>query len=248
MKSLVNPLHVSRFIQLYDEAAVRKGIKLSIGFDFHEYVSITGATPTKGKTYPTFRPDRSPIKVGEGYWLVGVDTNNEIVLVEAARLYDLSQSNLAEHLQSLKFFYADPAKHAHPQDRCICRAPSAPQITGKVVFHGDIWVRADFRGQGITKIMAGIMRGASLAMWAPDFTCGLAGRWSVDKRVYDVAHSEPSGSVLRLVAENIEEDEWLLWTTGEELRSLIDGHDRGASTVLSSTLASNLLASDGPTS
>lgn len=242
MKSLVNPLQVSRFLQLYDEAAVRKGIKLSIGFDFHEYVSITEAIPTKRKTYPNFRPDRSPIKTGEGYWLLGVDTNNEVALVQAARLYDLSQSNLAEHLQSLMFFYADPAKHAHPQDRCICKAPSARRIIGNVVYHGDLWVRTDFRGQGITKIMAGIMRGVSLAMWAPDFTCGLAGRWSVDKRVYDVAHCEPSGSVLRLVAEDIVDDDWLFWTTGEELRSLIDGQDRGAS-ALSSPIPGEQLVS-----
>ncbi|MFB6421485.1 hypothetical protein [Bradyrhizobium tunisiense] len=242
MKSLVNPLHVSRFIQLYDKAAVQKGINLSIGFDFHEYVSITEATPTKGKTYPNFRPDRSPIKTGEGYWLVGVDTNNEVALVEAARLYDLSQSNLAEHLQSLKFFYADPAKDAHPQDRCICKAPSAWRITGKVVYHGDVWVRSDFRGQGIMKIMAGIMGGVSLAMWAPDYRCGFAGRWSVDKRVYDVAHAEPSGSVLRLVEEDIVDDDWLFWTTGKELRSLIDGHDRGASAVSSRIPAKQLVS------
>lgn len=239
MTSVVNPLHVSRFIQLYDEAAVRKGIRLSIGFDFHEYVSITEAIPTKGKTYPIFRPDRSPIRTGDGYWVVGVDSNNEVALVEAVRLYDLSHSNLAEHLQSLRFFYADPAKHAHPQDRCICNAPTARKITGKVVYHGDIWVRTDFRGRGLTKIITGVIRGVDLAMWAPDFTCGLAGRWSVDKRVYDVAHSEPGGSVLRLVAEDIEDDDWLFWTTGEELRMLVEGYKREQ--VVSSRVPANNL-------
>ncbi|MBK3666728.1 hypothetical protein JJE66_36665 [Bradyrhizobium diazoefficiens] len=246
MKGLVDPLRVSRFIQSYDEAAIQTGINLSIGFDFHEYVSITEATPTKGKTYPIFRPDRSPIKTGEGYWVVGVDANNEVALVDAARLYDLSQSNLAEHLQSLKFFYADPDKQAHPQDRCICNAPSARRITGKVVYHGDLWVRTDFRGQGLTKIMAGIMRGVSLAMWAPDFTCALAGRWSIDKRVYDVAHSEPRGSELQLVAEDIVDDDWLLWTTGDELRSLINSHDRGASAVSSRSPAEQIVSKRGP--
>ncbi|WP_063799923.1 hypothetical protein [Bradyrhizobium valentinum] len=222
MKRAVNPLQVSRFLQVYDQAAIRKGVKLSIGFDFHEYVSITGSIPTKGRTYPIFRPDRSPIKSGEGYWLVGVDKNDEVVLVEAARLYDLSNSNLAEHLETLRFFYAEPSKHAHPDDRCICRAPNARQITGKVVYHGDIWVRRDFRGQGMPKIMTGIMRGVSLAMWAPDFTCGLAGRWSVEKRVYDVSRCEPGGSILRLVAEGIVDDDWLSWTTGDELIRLVD--------------------------
>lgn len=225
MTSIVNPLQVSRFLQVYDAAAARKGIKLSIGFDFHEYVSITRGLPTKKPTYPIFRPDRSPIKSGEGYWMIGVDENNEVALVEAARLYDLSHSNFAEHLESLKVFYAAPTKHAHPQDRCVCTAPTARNITGKVVYHGDVWVRGDFRGQGLPKIMTGMVRGVSFAMWAPDFVCGLAPRWSRDKSVYLTAHHEPGGSILRLVEEGIVDDDWLMWVTGEELRNSVDYHN-----------------------
>ncbi|WP_407151156.1 hypothetical protein [Bradyrhizobium sp. ORS 86] len=229
MKSMVNPLNVSRFLHIYDAAAAQKGIKLSIGFDFNEYVSITRALPTKKQTYPNFRPDRSPIKSGEGYWMIGIDSNSEVVLVEAARLYDLSHSNFAEHLESLKAFYADPAKHAHPQDRCTCRAPSAKTITGKVAYHGDFWLRRDFRGQGLAKIMAGILRGASFAMWTPDFLCGLAERWLLEKGVlaqYGYAHHEPGGSILQLVEEDIADDDLLVWLTGGELRSLVDPCDR----------------------
>ncbi|MCK1485488.1 hypothetical protein IVB25_23040 [Bradyrhizobium sp. 193] len=228
MKFVVNPLEVSRYLQIYDDAAIRKGIKFRVGFDFHEYISITGSTPTKGRTYPTFRPEYSSIKSGEGYWIVGVDNNNEVAVVKAARLYDLSHSNLSEHLQTLKVFYAEPSKHAHPQDRCICRAPSARKITGRVVLHGDLWVRGDFRGQGVAKIVSGIARGVSFAMWSPDFTCGFAGQWSVDKRVYDVLHGEPAGSMLRLVAEGIDENEWLFWRTGDEVKELVYLDDKGA--------------------
>ncbi len=233
MINVVNHLNVSRFLHVYDAAAAQKGIKLSIGFDFHEYVSITRATPTKGATYPIFRPDRSSIASGEGYWVIGTDRNNEVALVEAARLYDLPHSNFAEHLESLKFFYADPSQQAHPQDSCICTALSARRITGKVAYHGDIWVRRDFRGRGMAKIMTGIARGVSFAMWAPDFVCGLAGRWSVDKDVYDTWHCEPGGSILRLVEENIVDDDWLLWATGAELRSFVDRQHRSEFDVFS---------------
>lgn len=233
LKAVVNLLQVSRFLHVCDDAAIRKGVKLSMGYDFHEYVSMTEAIPTKGRTYPMFRPDRSPIKSGEGYWIVGVDKNKEIVLVAAARLYDLSNSNLAEHLQSLKFFYADPTKYAHPQDHCICRAPAARKISGSVVYHGDIWVRRDFRGQGMPKIMSGILRGLSLAMWAPDFTCGLAGQWSVDKRVYDVSRCEPGGSILRLVDEDIVDDDWLFWASREDLMRLVASQDNCAQAISS---------------
>lgn len=227
MTSVVNPLQVARFLQVYDAAAAKEGIKVSIGFDFHEYVSITETTPTKKRTYPNFRPDRSPIQAGEGYWIIGVDKDNAVAITDAARLYDLSGSNLAEHLQSLKAFYANPARHAHPQDRCTCTAASATKITGKVAYHGDLWVRKDFRGRGIAKITAGIAHGVSFAMWAPDFLCSLVGRFSLDKGLvsqYEMLHHEPGGSRLKLVEEDVVDDDWLIWLTGEELRSQVERH------------------------
>lgn len=234
MNVLVNPLNVSRFLRAYDESAAQKGIELSIGFDFHEYVSITQSLPTKKPTYPNFRPDRSPIKSGEGYWMIGVDKNREVALVEAARLYDLSYSNFAEHLESLKAFYADPTVHAHPQDRCTCTAPSAKKIAGRVAYHGDFWLRKDFRGQGMPAIMAAVLRGVSFAMWTPDFVVGLAERWLLHKGVlaqYGHTHHEHGGSILHLVEENIVDDDLLVWLTAEELRVLVD---RNAPSELSS--------------
>lgn len=161
--------------------------------------------------------------------MVGLDKNNEVALVEAARLYDLSHSNFAELLETLKAFYIDPTLHAHPQDRCICTAPSAKKITGKVAYHGDFWLRKDFRGQGMPEIMAAVLRGVSFAMWAPDFVVGLAERWLLDKGVlaqYGHAHHEAGGSKLHLVEENIVDDDLLVWLTGEELKNLVDGHDK----------------------
>lgn len=227
MTTIVNPLQVSRFLRVYDDAASKKGIKISVGFDFSEYVAITRTIPTKGKTYPNFRPDRSPIESGEGYWVVGVDKNDDIVLTEAARLYHLRSTDFAELLESLKAFYAEPTTHAHPKDRCTCTAPSAKTITGKVVYQGDRWVRRDFRGQGVPKIIAGLARGVSFALWAPDFVCGLVARRLLDKgSVYGYAHQEP-GLILQLVEEQIMDDEWLTWLTGEELRRLVDRQDSG---------------------
>ncbi|MER8701193.1 hypothetical protein [Mesorhizobium sp. M1273] len=229
IKSVVNPLNISRFLQPYDDDAANKGIKISIGFDFHKYVSITRVTPTKSPTYPNFRPDCSPIKAGEGFWIVGVDHSDDVVLLDAARLYDLSNSNFADHLESLKAFYADPMIQAHPHDSCTCAAPSAKKITGRVSYLGDLWVRKDYRGQGVPRIAAGIAFGVSFALWAPDFLCGLVARWSLDKGVvaqYEMPHHEPGGSILRLVEEKIVDEDWLVWLTGDELRSRIDSPNK----------------------
>lgn len=214
--------HVTRFLHLPDDVFAEKGIELLIGFDFHEYVAIMHASPREFRTSPNFRPDRSPIRAGEGYWIVGIDKNSDVAISAAQRLYDLSRSNVAEHLQSLKAFYDTPAIYAHPEDSCICTAPSAKKITGKVAYHGDYWLRKDFRGQGISKLMAGITQSITFAVWAPDFLFGLVLRWSIDKGLvsqYGYAHQEPGGAQTRLVEENISDDAWLIWRTGEELRS-----------------------------
>ncbi|MET4316172.1 hypothetical protein ABIC01_009202 [Bradyrhizobium sp. RT4b] len=237
MAHVVNPLRVSRLLHVYDEDAVQKGIRISIGFDFQDYVSITGCTPTKGRTFPNFRPDRSPINPGQGYWMMGLDQDGEVALLQAVRLYDLAHSNLGEHLQSLKAFYADPAKHAHPQDICACTAPNAYKITGKVAYAGDLWLRRDFRGQGIVKILARITRRVTFSMWAPDFTCALVERWTLDKAVYEVAHHEPGGAMLQLRNENIDEDNWLIWRTGEELRGEVNREESRLSFCLQPTAA-----------
>lgn len=227
MTSLATWSQISRSVQLYDTAAAQKGVKLFLGFDFHEYVLITRRTPTKPPTFPNFQPDRSPIKSGDGYWIIGTDKNNKIAFSDAARLYDLSDSNFAEHLQSLKAFYADPAAYAHPHDRCTCLAPTAKKMTGKIAYNGDLWVRGDFRGDGMAQILTRIAHRVSFAMWAPDFLCALVERWRIEKgSVAEYRHHEPGGAILKLVEQNIVEDDWLVWLTGEELRNQCDRHDR----------------------
>lgn len=221
MSRLLDPLHLSRFLRIYDDSASRMGIRVTVGFDFHEYVSITNSLSAKNKTYPNFQPDVSPIQTGDGYWIIGFGKNNDVALVGAARLYRLSQTNFAEHLESLKAFYANPSRDAHPQDRCLCTAPAARRISGKVAYHGDLWVRQDFRGQGMVKIATRIMRGVTFGMWDPDFLCSLAGRWSLDKKVYDPLHNEPGGAELHLVREDIVDNDWLFWLTGDELKELL---------------------------
>ncbi|MCA1378618.1 MULTISPECIES: hypothetical protein [unclassified Bradyrhizobium] len=225
MTHVVNHLEVSRFLQLYDDAATRKGIKLSIGFDFHEYISITRATPTK---QPTSRIFQSPIKSGDGFWMVGADKNNDVAVLQAVRLYDDSRTNFAEHLE--KAFGDDQTTREHTYDGWTCIAPSARQMTGKVAYHGDVWVRRDYRGQSMPNIMAGVAFGVSFAMWVPDFVCALVAPRLLDKGVvaqYAYAHHEAGG--LRLLERNVLNEHLLIWLTGEELRNRVARRDKSES-------------------
>ncbi|MCK1598838.1 hypothetical protein [Bradyrhizobium sp. 164] len=215
-------VHVSRCIPIYDTIAAQKDINLLLGFDFHEYVSITEGIPGKGRTFPNFRPDRSTIRPGEGFWVVGLDRNNDVMLTNATRMYDLSHSNFAEHLRSLNAFYSNPIVHAHFDDHCTCIASTAEEMTGRIAYNGDLWARRDFRGQGVPRMIARVTHRLSHAMWAPDFLCALVARWRVDKGLPHYPHHEPGGWILRLVEEDIAEENWLVWVTGDELKKEVD--------------------------
>lgn len=68
--------------------------------------------------------------------------------------------------------------------------------------------------------MAGVAWGVSFAMWTPEFVCGLAAHWTLDRGViaqYGYPHHE--AGCLRLVEQNVLNDYLLVWLTGDELRS-----------------------------
>ncbi|WP_245521371.1 hypothetical protein [Rhizobium azibense] len=217
-------LDVSRYIYSFDEAARKAGIRFKMGENFEQYLDITTSIVGKSATFPMFRPDCSELEPGRAFWIIGEDQSGEVAHVQALRVDGLSATNLAEHLESLKACYADPKTQAGSGSSCVCSAPTARKITGTVVYQGDIWLRDDFRGQGLPRTFSGIAFGLAWAKWSPDFIYGLVPTWSIEKGVaelYGYLHREAHGSVLRLPDRQIEDDDWLVWLTRRELLQLI---------------------------
>jgi len=149
---------------------------------------------------------------------MGRDLEGGVAHVQAMRLDDLSNTNLAEHFVSLRACFADP-KRAGPDASCKCYAPTARSITRLVAYHGDIWLRDDFRGRGLSAVIGPLAFGLAEAHWSPDFICALVATWNIEKGIadrYGYLHREPHGSVLRLPALEIDDDDWLVWLARDE--------------------------------
>jgi hypothetical protein len=66
--------------------------------------------------------------------------------------------------------------------------------------------------------------GLAWAKWAPDFIYSLVADWYVAKGVLGrsgYVNREQHGSVLRLDAEGIDDDDWLLWMTRDQVLQMI---------------------------
>lgn len=217
-------LNVSRYICAFDDIGRKLGLHFSMGDNFEEYLGITSKIPGKSPTYPNFRPECSDLGAGNAFWIVGRDKAGAVGHVQALRLNDLANGNLAGHLESLRACYKDPRLHAGPGVTCRCYAPSARHITHKVAYQGDIWLRKDFRGLGLSNTLARLAFGLAWAKWSPDFIYALVPDWSVTHGIverYGYLHREPHGSVLCLPDEDVDDDDWLIWLTRDEVLKLI---------------------------
>lgn len=87
-----------------------------------------------------------------------------------------------------------------------------------------MWFRDDFRGRGLLAPLGRLAFALAWVNWSPDFIYSLVAEWYIKKRIFDRSghcHREPHGSVLRLPTLGIDDDEWLLWTTRDELLKML---------------------------
>ncbi|MUT24787.1 hypothetical protein GNX14_27070 [Mesorhizobium japonicum] len=220
-------------ISTYVESIRKFDMNVTIGEDFEYYTGITDEIPGKYPTYPHFRPGCSELLCGKAFWIIGRDQEDRIAHVQAMRLYDLSTKSLREHLETLADYFADPDLNAGPGSSCICYAPSASKIAGLVAYRGDLWLREDFRGLGLLPFLSRIAFGLAWAKWSPDFVYALVAAWNIEKHVTDrngYLHKE-RGVVARLPARGIDDDDWLVWLTREDLVRMFSSDSNAAVTM-----------------
>ena len=64
---------------------------------------------------------------------------------QAARLYEWPNTSFFYEAESLRLFYADPARSKQANEKCVVTAPSTKFVSGNVVFSGGGWYRRDYR-------------------------------------------------------------------------------------------------------
>ncbi|NKC12216.1 MAG: hypothetical protein GKR94_08430 [Gammaproteobacteria bacterium] len=123
-----------------------------------------------------FEPDRA-------LCLLGYDADGEVVATQAARVYDVGETNLKSVAEDLSLFYGS----AKPPVDAFCRstAPSAEHISGLVTYSGCGWYRQDYRGRLLSAILPRISRSLALAMWNTEYTISIIDWILVEKGVSD---------------------------------------------------------------
>ncbi len=119
---------------------------------------------------PIFDPACGGATPENSFALLGYDNDGACVTAQAARIYTLTKNNLKEEIESLRIFYADPARSRAEGERMEVSAPIAERIDGRVAFVGAVWYRPDFRGRGLVNVMSRAVRAYAYTRWLCDFT------------------------------------------------------------------------------
>lgn len=153
-----------------DRAARDRGIYLSICDDFDELAEVNARNRQAWyPLVPMFDPGVGGINAENGFWIRGVDATGETVLTQAARLYVWPDTSFAEEWEARTFMYPDPDRQAQPDERGIANCPAAATLTGRVCHTGALWMRPDFRSQGLGSLMPRLTRAYAYTKWWPEY-------------------------------------------------------------------------------
>lgn len=155
------------------------------------------------------------------FWIGAWGPDGEPVSVQAAKLEDLRDRSLGQFWQQQqKRMFVDPAPHAELGDD---HAHDAFNMRGRIVYHGNLWLRRDARGQGLAEALTQLGFLVSVLKWSPDYLYGLMAARNAKKgfgiRV-GYRRFVPRGTHWITPPDHIRPDDWLVYSNRTDLQTL----------------------------
>ena len=161
------PAHLlAKFVLEGDKAARGIGVRLRLRHDFGELVYVNKHAAVRRSWHPLmdiFNPEYSDLVPENSYWISGEDEDGEIVLTQAGRIYFWPITNLEQEARLM--FYGGRDKG----QECVVTAADAKLISGVVFYGGSGWVRPDFRGKRLMRLVPRLGRAYALSRWPVDW-------------------------------------------------------------------------------
>jgi hypothetical protein len=171
---------LSTFVREGDKAARQLGVRLRLRHDFGELAYINKQRVAQGDWFRLvhmFNSQYCDLSPENSYWISGEDEHGEIVLTQAGRIYYWPETNLEQEARLMFYGGRDEGQ------RCEITAAAAKFITGVVFYGGSGWVRPDFRGRRLMRLIPRLGRAYALARWPVDWGISFVAPVLVEKGV-----------------------------------------------------------------
>lgn len=157
---------LGRFVIEGDRAARRAGLRLRVRHDFDELVFLNAQHAARGSWYrlvDMFNPNCVELNPENAFWISGENDQGEIVVTWAARVWNWTGSNLAQQARAM-FYGRDEGQP------CVVTAPAAELIGGVTICGGASWVRPDYRGRHLSRLIPRVGKAYGFARWPIDWS------------------------------------------------------------------------------
>ncbi|MCX2722909.1 hypothetical protein [Roseibium salinum] len=213
-------LDVSAAIAVLQSRISKLGLTLKESADFDLFEKTIRATEDR-YLMEDFSPRFFDLHGKTAFWVGAYNSHDNVVSVQAAKVEELQDRSLAEHWQQQqRRMFVDP----NPQARIgTTHAHDAYFMRGRIVYHGNLWLRKDVRGQGLAEPLTQLGFLLSLLKWSPDYLYGLMAAKSAEKgfgiRV-GYRRFVPRGTHWEIAPGHIRHDDWLVYSTRADLFGL----------------------------
>ena len=218
-------------LSLYTNDLIRQaselGVKIDICDDFRELQEAVEATDGRAPLTPVFDWRYSNINSENGFWIKGTSSSGKLVHMQAARIDTIKDKTLSEFLREQAPLYLSPHIPAIAEQSTFDSCWWMRQSKGKVCYHGEIWISPHdgFRGRGLARILPRIVPPIAYRKWQPDCFYGMMAPKLAERGMsaqYGYSHYHPLGIRWKLRDGGGVFDEYVTWTTPDDMVALVE--------------------------
>lgn len=195
-----------------------RGLDLSLGSDFREFHAVNRAAG-RGPLTPILDAYESDVSARNGFWVLGENEDGEICHVQAARL--LPSGSVKGELECRIASYASAGLGIDPNRSTVM---TGCKDTGRLVYHGEVWLREDMRGRGLAGLLIRLMMFVSLVNWRADVFFGLSLPHTSSPKFTSkmgYRHLDPVAVRWRDQTGETVRDEGLVWSTKADAAAML---------------------------
>ncbi len=205
-------LDVARFLEQERAAVEAVGLSIELRDDFDELRSNCEGSGGKGKLSEPFHPAFMDVTAANGFWICGCTKKGKVRHVQAVRLDSLGQTSAGE-------FWTRNLRRIHDVQVGTNHCPAAYQMTGRVAYHGEMWIAPKRRRRGLAARLARIAQAVAYLRWKPDFMYGFVSNRLVQSGFpaqEGYQNMQPNAIDWIDVPNDINRDDWMVWNSRQD--------------------------------